>query len=1314
MGADAGKKWPEGAIERASVTRAVCPLCNATFPGETLVCPQDGTGLLEIPDAPLLTGTVLDDRYDIGGVVGAGGMGIVYRAHQRAMERDVAVKVLHPHYAHDPRAVKRFFREAQASSRLIHPHVVTVYDFGRSREGHLYMVMELLEGWTLGDLIYHRAPLTAPTAVRLAVQICEALDAAHQRRVVHRDLKPDNVQLISRDGQVFAKVLDFGIARVMRDPDADLGVHLSTVDIAGTPAYMSPEQIMGRDPDPRSDLYALGVILYEMLTGERPFDDENSVTLCMRQLNERPAKMGTHVGEGVVPADVEAIIQSLLEKDVEARPADAKTVRERLLVTDAGKASVSVKSLAERSVSRRVSGLPTRPDAGAMMALPTMDVSEEAHAASTGAGTTSLGGVIGAVRTGAPESVARAAAPCPICKTPDITAGESCRRCGHVRRAATDEPTAQERADRARVPAGPPAAMASLLVGREADFKGEALFAWLESCFHEGWHVQIRDAAATVRVPRRPGVGLVEAVRQLFESLKIIRAAALRANLALRIGLLAGTDEDERNLSDLASRLAAAAPYGDIAVPSALARELQLRGRSITSVFLPSGKALGCCAIGDLEGQAESLVPIEFAGHNRSLRRLGQLADDARREGATRTLVVGDRGAGRTSLLRAFASGRNQLYLRVSAAAHAWPGYTAARVARACLGIRDDADAAVVRGRISSLALVLRDRLAVLLLDDAGEHGVTAVGLAHALVDVLSWRAGEGAFTVLIDDAHLMDAASQQILEATVAAAGERPWLFVASAPRHAADARPLLFADAPGVDLRPLGLRAAAALLRAQNASGSRRTQLLAAGQGNPLALQLLSDCADDAPIPRPEAVVTTLLPNHLRGVAPDVAEAAWMAAILGGPEPVDDMAIRAARLYLELGVPTNVGSWIASRLRGASGLHAELLAAFTSIRRPAGWRSARTERMGLWRLAAEEAERAAETHAQEAAPLLLAAARLRALAGDVAEALAHFEETLARTGGRADVGGLIRLGAVLLETGEGLRAEPVLLRARAAATVDTSPVLHGKLSALLARCAVRRNEIHDAMAHLGCARETLSLLQPVDARAARALEALIQEVRAEVALAEGDAHGTRTNLRQARDAFRDLGLTADAIRCLVELGRVELDDGEPTRASETFRAAVGMAKSAGLQGELRRARIGLGEALVGLGDCEKGASVIRRVLREAGGACGDSRALGEAAVGLAFAMLALDLPEDALRYAERALADSPTPVSRARALFALAEARASSGQMRVAARTLAETRLAARAAGHGLLAARAEERLIDIEMQHGVQATPGRSALA
>jgi serine/threonine protein kinase len=128
----------------ATDTRNICPACNALYAADVMVCARCGTGLLEVPDMKLLTGSTLDDRYDIEGIVGTGGMGAVYRARQRGMEREVAIKVLHPHFAADPRAVKRFFREAQSAARLVHPNIVTVYDFGRAREGHLYMVMELL------------------------------------------------------------------------------------------------------------------------------------------------------------------------------------------------------------------------------------------------------------------------------------------------------------------------------------------------------------------------------------------------------------------------------------------------------------------------------------------------------------------------------------------------------------------------------------------------------------------------------------------------------------------------------------------------------------------------------------------------------------------------------------------------------------------------------------------------------------------------------------------------------------------------------------------------------------------------------------------------------------------------------------------------------------------------------------------------------------------------------------------------------------------------------------------------------------------
>ncbi|MGM0576330.1 MAG: protein kinase domain-containing protein [Myxococcota bacterium] len=1277
-------------------TRTVCPSCNGTYDADASVCPNDGTGLLEIPDTPLLTGATLDGRYEIGGVVGAGGMGIVYRAHQRAMERDVAVKVLHPHYAHDPRAVKRFFREAQASSRLIHENVVTVYDFGRSGEGHLYMVMELLDGWTLGDLIFHRAPLSPRTAVGLAVQVSDALQAAHRRRIVHRDLKPDNVQLVSRDGAIVAKVLDFGIARVMRDPDAGLGMHLSTVDIAGTPAYMSPEQIMGKDPDPRSDTYSLGVILYEMLTGERPFADEHSVTLCMKQLNERPPAMADRVGEGRIPEVLEALVQQMLTKDVAERPPNAREVRDLLVGTGLAPTRL-IDTLGAEDTSGVGGSMPTRPDAGAMMMLPTLEGPEAAAMAS-------LGDVIKRVRSAAPGEGGDPSLPCGTCGAADVPVGATCPRCGQaqeLRRPGRSAPA--EEAPPATPKAGAePVAVAMLLVAREADLDVGPVADWLEAQRRAGFRVVLREATASVQVPPAAGLAPKDACRRLLEHLQTVRTAALRGNLALRMGVADASAAAPSDLGDLARRLAVAAPHGDVAMPAPLAHDLGVRGRPITSVSLPSGRSLPCFAAAGAAPGAERWVPDLYLGRNRELRRLGSLADEARRRGPTTVVVTGDRGVGRTTLLRAFAGGRAHLFMRTAPVARAWPGHTAERLVRRCLDLADDAADAAVRERIDPLPLPLRDHLAVLLLDSRDVHGVTTAALARALAEVLAWRAGEGGFCLLLDDAHLVDGASREILARLPEQAQGRPWLLVATAPRRALDRAPLLWSDGERVDLRPLGLRAAGAILRGYEVPGHRRAEVMDTAAGNPLALTLLAS-GQPGPMPaRRDALVPRLLPEHIRGIPPREAEAAWLAAVHGDEETADDMAIRAARLYLEHGAPRNVARWMAERLEESGGLCRRLLPAFRSGVLSAAARIERTERLGLWRLGAREAERAAgAVKGAATASLLLTAARLRARAGDVDGAVSCFDGALAIPGRAPDVAELVQLGSVLLDMGEIGRGEQVLLQARERLSDHVGAAVLGQLAALLARCAIRRNDVAEAMAHLGCARETLALLRPVDARAARGIEALTQEIRAEVALAEGDASGTRTNLRQARDAFRDLGRPADAIRCLVDLGRVELDDQEPSRAADTLRAAVGLAGAAGLDGELRRARTGLGEALVALGETERGAGVIRRVLREVEG---DAQAVTAAAVGMARAMLALDLREDALRYAERALVEGASTVTRCRALFALGEAKLRSAQTRVAARAFQEAERLAHAAGHGLLEAAVHERLTDLELVHGL----------
>jgi tetratricopeptide (TPR) repeat protein len=259
---------------------------------------------------------------------------------------------------------------------------------------------------------------------------------------------------------------------------------------------------------------------------------------------------------------------------------------------------------------------------------------------------------------------------------------------------------------------------------------------------------------------------------------------------------------------------------------------------------------------------------------------------------------------------------------------------------------------------------------------------------------------------------------------------------------------------------------------------------------------------------------------------------------------------------------------------------------------------------------------------------------------------------------------------------------------------------VAFGQVWALLARCAVRRNDLRTAMSLIGRGREAQALIQDVDPRAARVLEALLQEVRAEVALAERDLSGARTNLRQARDAFRDLGRPRDALRCLIDLGRTELDDQDVALASDTLRAAVQMAGTAGLVVELRRAQVGLGEALVALGEVDDGVTILRRVLRESRRGRRDARSLHAAASAMSIAMIARELPQDAVRYAELALSSATHDASRARACLVLADAHVADDQPRLALGALRDAIDAAGATGQGAILSMAEERVAGLEL--------------
>ena len=280
---------------------------------------------------------VVDNRYDVVRPLGSGGMGEVYLARDRVLGRDVALKVLRRQYAGDNEFAERFKREALSAASLSHPNIVQVYDRGETEEGASYIAMEYVPGGTLKKRISDGGPLEAAEAAALGAHVAEALGAAHDRGMVHRDIKPQNVLLTAR-GE--AKVADFGIAR------ATSSVTISqTGSVMGTAGYMSPEQALGKPATPKSDLYSLGVVLYETLTGELPYTAENPIAVSMKHVNE-PLRPPREVNPRI-PEGMNALVTKLLAKDPEDRYASADDLADDLWRVNRGLPPVGAAQMQE-------------------------------------------------------------------------------------------------------------------------------------------------------------------------------------------------------------------------------------------------------------------------------------------------------------------------------------------------------------------------------------------------------------------------------------------------------------------------------------------------------------------------------------------------------------------------------------------------------------------------------------------------------------------------------------------------------------------------------------------------------------------------------------------------------------------------------------------------------------------------------------------------------------------------------------------------------------------------------------------------------
>ncbi|HET7024248.1 MAG TPA: protein kinase [Gemmatimonadales bacterium] len=299
-----------------------CPVCGTEYADDVKFCPRDGQTLKSANPSGDLIGQVIADRYHVTKKLGEGGMGAVYLAEHVKMGRKSAIKVMTGSMTNDPDAISRFNREANNASRINHPNVCAIYDFGETPDGIIYLAMEFIEGKSLSGLLKETGPLPLNRATAILRQTADGLEVAHELGIVHRDLKPDNIMIATQAGKDLVKVVDFGIAKAVGGDDTGQKV-TKTGLVVGTPEYMSPEQLSGDKLDGRSDIYSLALVYYRMITGALPFQAETSQETMIKRLTDDPMPLSQALPTGHFPAGLQPVMDRALARYPNDRYASA-------------------------------------------------------------------------------------------------------------------------------------------------------------------------------------------------------------------------------------------------------------------------------------------------------------------------------------------------------------------------------------------------------------------------------------------------------------------------------------------------------------------------------------------------------------------------------------------------------------------------------------------------------------------------------------------------------------------------------------------------------------------------------------------------------------------------------------------------------------------------------------------------------------------------------------------------------------------------------------------------------------------------------